>query len=448
MIPMARFHHLRFLGLLLVAFASGTPARAQLVFSGPATFGGTTGVGLFRQDNGQVTAINTGFVEHYFPWISRNNTLISFSSPDPVPQVGVDPSSDLYLHNLANGQTSRVLNFSTQVAQNFQTAFRPVSSAVSPNGQVVALGVSIQLNQGGNVQTTKELNIVDVATGIILANPTAGRGPVPDGLDAEFIGLSWDPGGTSFVTPTYVLVNFFGGFPQSLPGIVRWARDGSGNYLPTQISGPQFFNNNQTAVFHLYPAISPSGAGLAYFLIEVPDATFASQPARASIVRANANGSGASILATFDPGFYPAGMDWSADGNSLYFSLGSQLQVGGAFRTAAVLSTAQTYLIDSSSGSGFQQVPGTGIAFFPSVGSGGNTGGSGPPIRLALTATGPATYLLSATGVNASATYELRSSTTLAAGSFGAPQNFTGTQLMTGITVNRMDPQRFFQLFQ
>lgn len=439
---------MKFCASLLACLVLAAPhAAAQMVFAAPADFGGTTGIGLFASQNGQTTRLNTGFPEHRFPWLSRGG-VISFYSPDPVVNQNVPPSSDIYVFNPATGVTTKVINHTTGVSQTgFTSANLPASSAVSPNGQLIAYGVAIQQNMGiGNSQTTKELNIADVGTGVILANPTAGRGPTEDPFGAEFSGLSWDPGGNSFVTPTYVLVGTFGGFPQNLPAILRYTRQQNGSYAPAQLSTPQFVNA-ATARYHIYPAISPSGAGLAYFSILMPDAITNSQPAEATLVRANADGSNAQALFTFNPGFYPVGLDWSADGTRLVFSLAEQQFFNNAYQTLVRAETADAYSLSSSDGSDFREIPGTAGALFVSVGSLPSSGPSGD-IRLALSRNGPDNFTLTATGVDPGATYQLRSTTTLEDGSFGAPQAFTGAQLQSGINIPRDSARRFFQLFE
>ncbi len=186
------------------------------------------------------------------------------------------------------------------------------------------------------------------------------------------------------------------------------------------------FGANPSSDVHIYPAILPSGAGLACFQVVVPDVSF-------------------------DLGFYPAGLDWSADGSSLIFSLSRQVRTGGAFTTAADLPTGQTYRIDSSSGAGFGRVPGINGAIFPSVGAGGTTPTVDPvpsleDVQLTLRGAGAGTFRLTGTGLDPSATYKIQSSTALADGSFGAPQSFTGADLIAGIPVSSGDRQRFFRL--
>ncbi|CAN5363755.1 hypothetical protein BH23VER1_BH23VER1_20720 [soil metagenome] len=409
--------------LPLLGSTSGE-ARGQLVFSGPANFGGTTGIGLFEQRNGQVVQLATGQTSHFFPWISRSGQFISFSAPDPT-VFGANPSSDVYVYNRANGQTSRVINNETFVGPGGgSVAVRAISSAVSPGAAFLAYGVAFQSSDGaGGNASGKGLRVVQLSNGLDAGQPLVLGDTPSDSLQAEFIGISWDPQGISFVTPTYVLVGTLGGFPQNLPAIVRWTLLTNGSWSPTQLSNPQYFNNFTAARFHIYPAISPSGAGLAYFSIFVPDLFTGSQPAEVSLIRANADGSNAAVLGTFTPTptstFYPAGLDWSQDGTRLIFSLGRQSNSGFGFTTSVDLATAQTHSIGSANGDGFQRVPGLEGAFFPSAGP--NSGGSSPSlegVRLSLSRTGSDSFTLSATGLNPSETYELRSSTTFAAGSF------------------------------
>src|SRR5690606_37299292 len=151
----------------------------------------------------------TGFAEHNFPALSRDNRFITFSSPDGVvAPLQVPPSSDSYVFDRATNHTRRIVDHETIIfSPNEVDSFTPVSAELSPNNQLLAYGVVLTRRQGtANPRATKELNIARSSDGLILHNPTFGRGPVSDAFQAEFVGLSWDPGGESFVTPLYVSV--------------------------------------------------------------------------------------------------------------------------------------------------------------------------------------------------------------------------------------------------
>ena len=64
--------------ILLGATLLHLPIHAQMVFSAPAQFGNRTGTGLFIEQNGQVAQLPTGFPEHNFPALSRDNRFVVF----------------------------------------------------------------------------------------------------------------------------------------------------------------------------------------------------------------------------------------------------------------------------------------------------------------------------------------------------------------------------------
>lgn len=434
------------LAAVLALFA--LPASAQVVFTAPSTGGG---LGLFEQRGSQIVALPSTQNEHYHAWISRSGRFVSFSSPDPTPP-GAPPSSDLYVFDRVTQATNRVINYSTgsDGFGGFLTS-RPIGSAVSPDGSLLAYGVVLQGSTGGATAAGRALNVVNLSNGLA-AGPILGIKETPsDSLQAEFMGVSWDPGGNSFVTPTYITLGFIGGFPQELPAICRWTRQGNGSWVRSVLSSPQYYNSGFAAIYHIYPAVSPSGAGLAYFSINVPDLLGGTTPAQVSVVRANADGTNATVLGTFTPSggdtFFPAGIDWSADGSRLVFSICQQVWTGTGWTTAANLGTGQVYSINSTTGQDFRAEPGLGGGIFPSIGP-TTSFGSGSRPTLILGSDGSGGFVLTATGLDAGTTYQLRSSTSLDAGSFGSPANFTGQQLMDGITVSKVGDRRFFQLFE
>ncbi|GAA5482746.1 hypothetical protein [Haloferula sargassicola] len=421
---------------------------AQVVFAAPSTGGG---IGLFEQRGAQIVPLVTGQSEHYYPWISRSGRYISFSAPDPT-TLGSNPSSDVYVYDRNTGINHRVINHSTAV-DGFGgfISQRAISSAVSPDATLLAYGVVIQGSAQGATSAGRALNVVSLSTGLS-AGPGFGVKETPsDSLQAEFVGISWDPGGNSFVTPTYVTVSPPSPVVPQLPGIVRWIRQGNGSWAGVPLSAPQVTNGGFGAIFHIYPAISPSGAGLAYFSIHYPDLFGSSLPAQVSLVRANADGSNPVVLGTFTPSgggdtYYPAGLDWSADGSRLVFSICQQVFTGSGWTTAPNFLTAQTSSVNSSTGQDFRSEPGLAGAFGVSVGPINSFTPAQPP-ALQMSPDGSGNFVLRATGIDPSATYHLRSSPSLQAGSFGNPQSFTGQQLMNGITVPKSGERRFFQLF-
>jgi hypothetical protein len=438
---------------LLAAILLPGSATGQLIFSGPAQFGDRVGTGLFISQNGQVAQFATGFVEHNFPAVSRDNRFVVFSSPDGVTApLQVPPSSDIYVFDRATNQTRRVVDHNTMIVNPSEVdTFIPTSAVMSPNNQVIAHGVTLTRRQGtANPRSTKELNIVRASDGLILANPTFGRGPVSDAFEAEFVGISWDPGGNSFVTPNYVTVAAQAGGQVQLPAIVRYAvNPQNGTWgIAGVLSTPQYFNNQFpiAASVHIYPAISPSGAGLAYFSLTWPDALGSSQAVVARLIIANADGSNARVLTTFDQGTYPGGLAWAPDGNSLVISIAPQLSTGVGFLPLADGPNAVLRSVSTTNGQ-VSQIPGLNAGFFPSFGvtpfvNSGSLNG----VRLRVDPDGAGGFLLRATGVEPDKIYFLQSSPTLEGGSFGPTQSFPGQQLLAGIPLDFASVHRFFRL--
>lgn len=436
------------LSVVILAYA---PSQAQMVFVAAQDFGGRTGTGLFQAIDGTVIPLPTGLVEHNFPSLSRDNRFIVFSSPDGVTApLQVPPSSDIYVFDRATAQTRRIVDNETIIfsPSEVDTAI-PTSAELSPNNQLLAYGVKIVRRQGtANPRTTKELNIARSSDGIIVSNPTFGRGPVSDAFDAEFVGLSWDPGGGSFVTPTYVPVpSQLGGV--QLPAIVRYAQDNGGNWvIVQQLSAPRYFDAQipPGAEAHLYPSVSPSGAGLAYCSVFWPDALGGSQGVITSVIVANADGSNARVVTTLNPGFYPAGLNWSPDGTSLVLALAQQTFIGTGFLPSAHLPTAVVRRVSLNDGA-ITTLPGVDAGFFPMWRTLLAAAGSLDGVALQLASNAAGGFTLGATGVNPARSFFLQSASDLGSASgFGSAQAFSGAQLVDGIPLNLPTASRFFRL--
>ncbi len=266
-----------FLFALLRAMPLPASLRSQLMFAAPAQFGNQTGLGRFQEQNGQVSAFPTGFFGHFFPSVSRDNRFIAFSSPDLVmPGVDIPPSSEFFLYDRALGQARQIVDHTSAfIPPNSVLSF--TAAALSPNNQLLAYGVVLTRREGlVNPTSTKELNMVNAITGTPLANPTSGRGLVSDEFQGEFARLSWDPAGTSSVTPNDVSVPTQSGGLQSLSAIVRFAfNPGTGTWFRSAVvSFPRSFDRvaPRVAETQIRPVISPSGARLAYLQPTWPDA--------------------------------------------------------------------------------------------------------------------------------------------------------------------------------
>lgn len=438
-------------GLLMFQAFVLSEGFGQLIFTAPANFGGRTGSGLFQASGGAVTQLNTGFVEHNFPQVSRNGALIAFSSPDPVvPPLQVPPSSDIYVFERATGQTFRIVNHETLIFNPSEVnSFTPVSAAVSPDNQMLAYGVVLTRRQGtANPRATRELNIARLSDGVILANPTFGRGPVSDDFQSEFVGISWDPGGNSFVTPSYVTVTSAMGQPVQLPAIVRFGRTpGTQNWnIQAVLSTPQYLDNQfpPAARTSLYPVLSPSGNALAYFQLFWPDAIGSSQGVIARVILANADGSNARTLFTFNQGLYPAGLSWSPNGTHLTVAYADQVSSSIGFIPAADPAEAVIRQISTTNGQ-MTPFPGVDAGYFPSA-IPSPSSGSLANARLRIVPSGNGSLRILATGLEAGETYYLQSSPTLNPQRFGPPQAFSAEALTSGIGLNLPTPTRWFRL--
>ncbi len=345
---------------LLSVFPAAT--QAQVIFSAATN----SGVNLFQENGGVVTQLNTGFNEHNFPSISPDSRFITFSSPDPVtPALQVPPSSDIYAYDRVTGQTRKIIDTNTEVVSPSEVqVYRPFSSALSPNNQLLASGIELSRRSGNTPNGSgRYLTIVSAANGVPISTP---RGAESDSTNGEFLGISWDRGGTSLVTPALGVTSPPSGF--GLPAIWRVSQDASGQFAFTaQLSAPVYNSAAGSATTQIYPAISPSGTALAYFDVFFPDLFTSSQPVTSRLIVANSNGSNADIVVTFRSGLYPVGLAWSRDGTQLVFSTAEQIQFpGGSFSTLVDPSTAVIRQVSFAGGTP-TRVPGIGTGLFPSV---------------------------------------------------------------------------------
>jgi len=337
--------------------------KSQVIFSTPS--------GLFQEQGGAVARLPTGFVEHNFAAVSRDSRFIVFSTPDgvaPPPAPQVPPSSDLYIFDRVFGRTRKVVDNQTGISGLDVLSNRPLSAVMSPNNQILAYGIEITRRQGlTNPQAGRNLIIASAATGAQIATPRlAAQG---DSTGGEFVGISWDPSSAFFVTP--VLSQIAGGQP--LPAICRVGVNGAGQWV---IGAPLnnnwgYSNGGSTLHTQIYPALSPSGAGLAYFQITFP--SIISKVVVAQLVVANSDGSNAQVIWTFPQGQYPTGLAWTADGTRLVYGIGAQLQLPGGGVTTLVNPNATDVRQITISNLALNLVPGIGTraAFAPSVPHGG-----------------------------------------------------------------------------
>jgi hypothetical protein len=126
--------------------------------------------------------------------------------------------------------------------------------------------------------------------------------------------------------------------------------------------------------------------------------------------------------------------------------LAPQLNIGTGFLPLADAPNSVVRSVSTSNGQ-VSQIPGIDAGFFPSFGVTPFVNlGSLAGVRLGVASTSNGQFRLSASGVQPDRIYQLQSSPTLEAGSFGPVQTFTGQQLLDGIPLNLPTPNRFFRL--
>ncbi|MCP3870243.1 MAG: hypothetical protein GY703_19545 [Gammaproteobacteria bacterium] len=347
--------------LLSVMLALAPSVYGDILFS--------SGTGLFAESDGQVLPLNTGFLAHNFLTASKDGRFAVFSSPDPTIGNGTVPSSDIYSFDRETGSTRRIVDHMSSVSGGFNTLqFVPATAALSPDNQLLAYGVALTTRQGlANPSRGVTLAVAGADNGIITDNP-AGLNPVSDSLGAAFVGIDWDPDGNSFVTPSYVSIQSAMGTPVDLPGIVRFSQQGNGSWVQTPLTTPAYFNNvlPPQARTYIYPALSPSGAGLAFFSLFWPDVLGGTQPVTARLIVANSDGSQPSVVFTFNPGLYPAGLSWSRDGTQLIVAFGDQFNAGTGWLPSADVESAVIRAVNIQTSS-ISAISGIDKGYFPTA---------------------------------------------------------------------------------
>ena len=433
--------------VLIIGFAAASPG--QLLF----TAGTDTNQALFERVNGQTVQINTGLSTHNLPGLSRDGRFVTFGTPDPPQGNGINPSADLYLFDRVTRLTRRMADHFSNFDGAFQMWNDVLSSQASPGGQFIAYGVAIFRGLGGTGgQATNELNILDTGTGIIVSNPTSQRGPSSDAFAAEFRGVSFAPDGLSFVTPLYRFIGISDPLPIELPTIVRFTRDAaSGQWiLGPNLSAPKWSRNPQTLVasasIHTYPALSPSGNGLAYFSVLVPDASASTSEWISRVVIADAeDGGNVRVLPSFDPGLVPSGLTWTSDGTALVASVSQQFKLGISILPAPRRSISKIYSISTANGSRIQitELGTNAVAPMLPLTQAPTVDLANLPLSLSSGAQG--TVVLRAPDVPDAAILTLQTSDG-GLGDFRSVQQINGAQLRSGFAIPTGLGARFFRL--
>lgn len=450
------------LAILLVLFALTQSVPAQTVFGAVVQTPNGPVNGLFQQQqNGTVTQINTGLATNDFPSLSRDGRFIVISAPDPARPN--QTSTDLFLFDRANGSIRTLVDNTTEALQGgaFATV-NPRFSALSPNNQLVVVNSSILITTNlQGVSVTPKLSVHRVSDGFEISLAELGQGNAIDFFRAEYVGISWAPNGTVFATPAYVNTTTQRGLAGSAVGIVLFgfnAATAQWQRLAGQLTVPRIFDASIPSVIetHILPAFSPNGQRLAYFEITWPDALLRN-PASARLMVVNSDGSNPRALTSFNPGFYPVGLTWSTDGSQLVLAIAQQAQNGGTFSAFGRPETAVVRSVNSVSGGTAMPVSGITSGFLPSLpqtatpvdgdGNGGGGGGQGGSLSgstvLSFARQAGGGFILRARDLDPNTTYRLESSTTL--DGFPTSQNFTGSQIMAGITIPRNERQKYFR---
>lgn len=433
------------LPLLLISEAFG-----QLVFS--------TNFGLFERVNGQSVRLSEPLTQGLFAGLSRNGRFITFSEPDLVSangSNGLNPSSDLVLIDRATGTRRVIIDHDTlRIGGDLD----PLSSQVSPSGQVVAYGVRIGPSFG-NLDPTTALVIADVNTGVAISEPVAQRnqqlGNTGDKLSADFRGISFFPNSDSFVTPVLSLRNVPGtlvGEPVST--ITRFDRGPDGQWFAAaSLSTPsltptQFIVTTPvdwTLNYQIYPAISPNGAGLAYFDVFRPSNS-GSQASSCAVILANSDGSNPRILTSFNAGFIPTGLTWTADGTALIVSVSQQFNLGTGFLSIPDTSNSAIFNVPVSGGSAIH-ISELGNGFGPTLPAqlpNMSVDLSSVNPQLSRSASGGLTF--TASGLPASTSFDILSSSGDSLSNFTRLQSATGAELASGVSLPVTPGKRFFRL--
>ena len=243
-------------------------------------------------------------------------------------------------------------------------------SGTSADGSVVAFGNQVSSTSDGNGDGGGSVRILEV----VPANGTGaasivevGQGNAIDYFESEFVGISWARTGAAFLTPAYVSVTSNTGRATAAAGLVLFGRNGSGQFARIgAFTTPRVTDTQSSFVVetHAFPAFSPDGQHVAFFRITHPD-PFLLQPVTADLVVVDLNAQG-SVLATFNPGYYPLGVAWSADGGTLVFSIAPQTHSGGNYLPSGNPDTAALFTIPAAGGA-IGSVAGAPNGYFPSV---------------------------------------------------------------------------------
>jgi len=353
--------------LLILAVFLCIPAHAQVIFGADIGNGTEPQGAIFRVINGNVTSIQTGLPNPQFPSVSPLGNLLVVSSPDPAQPS--EASTDLFAHDLLTGQTRKLVNNVTQQQPDGSFLFAsPLFSATEVNGQRVAYvnQLSSSSPQGGG--SFRQLSVIRASDGFDLALAELGQGNAIDFYQSEFVGIDWSPVAPVFATPGYVPVTTNAGRETVAAGIVLFGETGPGAFGRVgQLTQPVVTDlpGQIIAETHAFPAFSRNGSRLAFFRITFPSPLM-NQPAQTDLIVIDISSGSGLIVATFQPGNYPLGVDWGPNDQRLYFAAGTQVNQGGQFIPAANPASAQMFTV-APAGGAIEQIPGAPAGYFPTA---------------------------------------------------------------------------------
>ena len=353
--------------LLSVVVWGGPSALAQTVIHS-RTIATPTGeaTGLFEVSGGVLTSIPTGLPSNNFPSLSLDGRFIWISGPDP--QFPNEVSDDLWVFDRLTRQTRKVIDNDTTTQPDGSIFFAlPLFSAQSPNNQLVVVATQLGSSPGG---TTRSLMVHRASDGFDLDLVELGQGNAIDFFRAEFLGISWAPDGSVFASPGYINIVTNRGRPSAAVGIALFGFDAAINSFVRvgQLTTPRVFEAGADIVIetHAFPVFSPNGRRLAFFSVTYPDPLLVG-PATTALCVVDVGGTNRTTLLTFNPGFYPVGLSWTADGSQLAFSIAEQLTIDGFHSPLPVWNTAVLRLISAAGGQPPVPVPGAPFGIFPNV---------------------------------------------------------------------------------
>ena len=445
-----RFVLTAWLGLLL--WGGPGAASADTVFN--ALTAGPNGPvhGLFQMQNGNVTALNTGLENNFFPSLSRDGRFVTIAANDPARPF--QAATSLFLFDRATGNRTLVVSHSSQQQPDgsFVTPHAQFS-ALSPNNQLIALHTLLMVTTNlPSSDSTPMLTVNQASDGFQLSLAEIGQGRALDFFRSEYVGISWAPNGSVFATPAYVPTpTQMGGLGNAVGIVLFGLNSGTGQWQRVgQATQPRIFDSVIPNVIesHILPAFSPDGGRIAFFEMTWPDALLQS-PASARLLAVDTNGSAPMVLATFNPGFFPMGVAWSPDGTEVIYSIAPQTHIPGAgFFPSGEPSGAVIRKVNSTNPVAIEMLPGIDAGFFPNsprVPTTPGNGGSGVDLRQVPVTLSRGTgnnLVFRASGLDPETVYRLESSTDLR--SFGSGETFTGQQIMNGVNVAAGDNARVF----